>query len=96
MPFRELVRTDAELRKLREEYATQPAKQRRMAAHGHTTIAHASMLMGNALKESDWVDPTWHDSAAPLAIDPELLQPSSQSVRWSISTAVSTRRCCCS
>ncbi len=71
MPFRELVQTDAELRSLREEYATQPAKQRRMAAQWAYDSAHASMLMARALKDSDWADPSWHDAAAPLAIDPE-------------------------
>ena len=71
MPFRELVQTDAELRKLREEYAAQPAKQRRIAAQWAYDTAHASMLMARALKESVWDDPGWRDAAAPLAIDPE-------------------------
>ena len=71
MPFRELVQTDVELRKLREEYAPKPAEQRRMAAEWAYDSAQASMLMASALNESDWADPTWHDSAAPLAIDPE-------------------------
>jgi tetratricopeptide (TPR) repeat protein len=71
MPFRELVQTDAELRKLREEYAAQPAKQRRMAAQWAYDSAHALMLVASALKESGWADPSWHDSAAPLAIDPD-------------------------
>ena len=71
IPFRELVQTDAELRELREQYATQPAKQRRTAAQWAYDSAHASMLMATALKESDWADPSGHDAAAPLAIDPE-------------------------
>ena len=71
MPFRELVRTDAELRKLRERYATRPAKERRLAAQWAYDSAHASMLMATALKEPEWGDPTWHNSVAPLAIDPE-------------------------
>jgi tetratricopeptide (TPR) repeat protein len=71
MPFHELVQTDPELRKLREEYATQPAEQRRMAAQWAYDSAHASMLMARALKGSDLADPSWHDAAAPLAIDPE-------------------------
>ena len=71
MPFRELVQTDAELRKLRQQYAAQPAEQRRMAADLAYGSAHASMLMKDALKDPDWCDPTSRESAAPLAIDPE-------------------------
>jgi len=71
MPFRELMQVDAELKKLREHYATQPAEQRRMAAEWAYAGADASILMATALKESDWCDPTWHESVAPLAIDPE-------------------------
>ncbi len=71
MPFRELVRTDVELRKIREEYATKPAEQRRMAAEWAYDSAQASMLMASALNEPDWADPTWRDEAASLAIDPE-------------------------
>ena len=71
MPFRELIQTDVELRKLREQYASQSAEKRRRAAEWAYDSAHASMLMADALKEPDWCDPTWHDSAAPLAIDPE-------------------------
>ena len=71
IPFRELVQADAELRNLRGKYATQPAKQRRIAAQWAYDSAHASMLMAKALKQSDWGDPGWRDAAAPLAIDSE-------------------------
>ena len=71
MPFRELVQTDAELRELREEYATKPAKRRRMAAQWAYDSDHASMIMANVLQQSEWVDPTWRHTVAPLAIDPE-------------------------
>ena len=71
MPFRELLKEDAELRKLREEHASQPAVQRRMAAEWAYSHAHASMLMADALEDSDWRDPNCHDAAVPLAIDPE-------------------------
>ena len=67
----ELVQIDAELRKLREEYATQPAKERRMAAEWAYDSAHASMLMARTLNEPGWHDPTWRDNAVPLVIDPE-------------------------
>ncbi|MEO2016208.1 MAG: tetratricopeptide repeat protein [Fuerstiella sp.] len=33
--------------------------------------AHASLLMARAANEPDLFDPTWHDAAAPLAIDPK-------------------------
>lgn len=71
MPFRELVQADAELRKLREEYAAQPAKQRRMAAQWAYDSAHASMLMAGAFEEPDWGDSSWREQAIPLAIDSE-------------------------
>jgi tetratricopeptide (TPR) repeat protein len=51
--------------------ATQPAKERRIAAQWAYDSAHASMLMARALKEPEWGDSRWHDAAAPLAIDPE-------------------------
>ena len=71
IPFHELVEKDAELRKLREEHADLPVEQRREAAQWAHDIAHASMLMAEAVGELDWVHPAWHDAAAPLAIDPE-------------------------
>ena len=71
IPFRELVEKDAELKKLRAQYADLPAKQRRKAAQWADDSAHASMLMAQATNQPDWVHPAWHDAAAPLAIDPE-------------------------
>ena len=71
MPFRELVQTNAELKKLREQYANQPAEQRRLAAQWAYDAAHASTLMATALGESDSDDQSWQGAAAPLAIDPE-------------------------
>ena len=71
IPFRELVKKDAELKKLRAQYADVPAEQRRNAAQWAQDSAHASMLVAEALGEPDWVHPAWHDAAAPLAIDPE-------------------------
>jgi len=70
IPFRELVEKDAELKRLRAQYADVPAEQRRKAAQWANDSAHASMLMAEAVNEPDWVHPAWHDAAAPLAIDP--------------------------
>ena len=70
IPFRELVQLDEELRALREQYISAPAEKRRSAAQWAHDHAHASMLMAQAMGAPDMVHPTWHDAAAPLAIDP--------------------------
>ena len=71
IPFRLLVEKDTELKHLRAQYAGLPAEQRRMAAQWALDSSHASMLMAEAVNKPDLVHPTWHDAAAPLAIDPE-------------------------
>ena len=71
IPFRELVKKDAELKKLRADYADLPAEQRRKAAEWACDSAQASMLMAQAVNDPAWVHPAWHDVTAPLAIDPE-------------------------
>ena len=54
---------------LREQYAEVPAQERHMAAQWAHDSAHASMLMADAMRNTDMVHPAWHDAAAPLAID---------------------------
>ena len=71
LPFRELIERDGELKELRAQYADLPAEQRRKAAELAYDSAHASVLMGQAVNEPDWVHAAWRDAAAPLAIDPE-------------------------
>jgi tetratricopeptide (TPR) repeat protein len=71
IPFHKLVEKDAELKKLRAEYAHLPAEKRRRAAQWAHDSAHASMLMAQAVNNPDLVHPAWHDAAAPLAIDAE-------------------------
>lgn len=71
IPFRELVEQDMELKNLRAQYASLPAEQRRNAAQWAHDSSHASMLLAQAVNEPSLVHPTWHDAAAPLAIDPE-------------------------
>jgi tetratricopeptide (TPR) repeat protein len=71
IPFRELVKKDGELKKLRAQYANLPAEQRRKAAQWAQDSAHASMLLAQAVNKPDLVHPAWHEAAAPLAIDPE-------------------------
>jgi tetratricopeptide (TPR) repeat protein len=71
VPFRQLIQEDTELRELREEYAKQPAGERRRAAEWASDSSQASMLFAQATGMHDMVHPAWHDAAAPLAIDPE-------------------------
>jgi tetratricopeptide (TPR) repeat protein len=71
IPFRELVQKDPELRQAREQYATQPASERRKAAEWALDNAQASMLFAQATGRTEMVHPAWHDAAVPLAIDPQ-------------------------
>ena len=71
IPFHILIEKNAELRKLRAEYADLPVEQRREAAEWAHDSAYAAMLMAQAVNELDQVHQTWHDTVAPLAIDPE-------------------------
>ena len=60
-----------ELRHLRAQYASVSAEERRQAAQWALDSSHASMLVAEIVNKPDLVHPTWHDAAAPLAIDPE-------------------------
>lgn len=70
IPFHELIEKNTELKKLRAEYADQPAKRRQEAAQWAHDSDCAAMLMGQAVDDPDWIHPTGHDTVAPLAIDP--------------------------
>ncbi|MEA1952248.1 MAG: tetratricopeptide repeat protein, partial [Planctomycetota bacterium] len=71
MPFHELIEKNAELRELRAQYAGLSVEQRREAAQWAHDGAHASMIFARFANKHDCGDSTWHDTVAPLAIDPE-------------------------
>ena len=66
IPFHELIEKNAELTRLRSQYADLPVEERREAAQWAHDSAFASMLMAGAANDLDW-----HDTVAPLAIDPD-------------------------
>ena len=71
IPFRELVEKDVQLKRLRDQYATVTAEERRRAAQWAYDSAHAETLMAQAIHERSGYHLAWHDATAPLAIDPD-------------------------